>query len=714
MDPVTVFDLDPDDPLTVRGFGADRFLCSDLVTRHVREATTPVAFKGCFQGIWTDRDEVIVGGVGGTLYRSRDRGLTWTADPVKTGDGAPFLSSIVRHDGALWVGGWGTFLARRRDATETWETLDVPQTSPHGQAKLVVVNGHLYVLGKSIWRVTEKGLEAELSRDDAVTTHFLGLTETAEGSRIACGELGILWRKPKDGAWEDMTFDRDTYLAPIALGAELLLIGFAGSPRSLRASTDDGKTFHRVALEDAVGAELDRKKPLVTHFTRAIPDRHGGALVGGLDGLLIRVANDGLGPWAGARDRFADAEGFDSVNAPKVPLRGTAEDLRAFEEIWGVPPPPALRDALGPRATDVGLWPSTRQRNVMRRALESELAHATLAGCVARRDGELVEVATGDVVREDAPALRRSAWIAAGLARTFDLDAYEDLARDAEPQEMRDAATAADVLYGLYRAYFTSSSELERWIMLASDWPARVVHDAGAMVAAVVTGMDPRAQVLNDRVAKIAELERSPRSERLAARLAALEAKHGFTAREDHRAFLRRANATTMKCSPESAPPAPYAPERYAQVAEIYGVAELEKLYATELAFWHAKLLPHAYLVGVSFSGDPIVQVARGAHAGKVFMTNHETYFGMVDVLASPTRSTFAAMKEELGDILKKHRLTSLASVRSMTTDQLLDLLNDDDVDGNMWLADSFEAFVALARPQEPWQRAAQKPVDNT
>jgi hypothetical protein len=238
----------------------------------------------------------------------------------------------------------------------------------------------------------------------------------------------------------------------VALGRELLLLGIIGEQGSFRVSSDDGITFPFVPMRGADGDAVTNKSS-VSLLTRVIPDGHGGALVGGLEGTLIRRrAGRPRTPWANARDRFAETEEFDSIEDPRVALSGTPADLRAFEEILGVAPPPALREAQGSRASDIGLWPHTRQRNLMRRALANELAAATLAGFVLLRDDQFVEVATGKVV--SAPSFDRSAWLAAGLARTFDLDAYEDLARAAAPMERRDAVTAADTIYGLFAAFF--------------------------------------------------------------------------------------------------------------------------------------------------------------------------------------------------------------------------------------------------------------------
>lgn len=74
------------------------------------------------------------------------------------------------------------------------------------------------------------------------------------------------------------------------------------------------------------------------------------------------------------------------------------------------------------------------------------------------------------------------------------------------------------------------------------------------------------------------------------------------------------------------------------EVAEIYGVSALDRLYAKAGSdggchLWNVCLLPHAYLVARTHGGDPIVQVTRGKHAGKILLTNHETYYGFFEHL---------------------------------------------------------------------------------
>lgn len=134
------------------------------------------------------------------------------------------------------------------------------------------------------------------------------------------------------------------------------------------------------------------------------------------------------------------------------------------------------------------------------------------------------------------------------------------------------------------------------------------------------------------------------------ARLAAFERKHGFVVTDAaYRKFL-----VSGKGKPRASK----------QVREVYG---LEALELGTHAFWEPKLFVHAYPIAESRSGDPIVQVASGRYAGKVFLTNHEGYHELVQPL--------------------------LRAKKALTTDQLFDRLTKKNLDVLVYLGDRFGAF---------------------
>jgi hypothetical protein len=134
-----------------------------------------------------------------------------------------------------------------------------------------------------------------------------------------------------------------------------------------------------------------------------------------------------------------------------------------------------------------------------------------------------------------------------------------------------------------------------------------------------------------------------------------------------------------------------------ANVSEIFGVEALDAMYRKakadgDLGFWNLRLVPHAYVIAKTYGGDPIVQVARGRHAGKVLYTNHESYHGFFEHLASmiPTeeqREFFAETRQ----VWKK-----LGFVPStVDTDQIVEFLLHKSFDGATVIASSVKDFYA-------------------
>ncbi|MBX3201190.1 MAG: hypothetical protein KF894_23830 [Labilithrix sp.] len=133
------------------------------------------------------------------------------------------------------------------------------------------------------------------------------------------------------------------------------------------------------------------------------------------------------------------------------------------------------------------------------------------------------------------------------------------------------------------------------------------------------------------------------------------------------------------------------------EVSAIYGTDAMAAIYRKagrggDLGFWNLRLVPHAYLVGKTYSGDPIVQVARGRHAGRVLLTNHESYHGFFEHLAAlvPTDEQLEFFSETKR-VWKKLGFTPSA----ITTDQIVDFLLHAGFDGAQVIAPSFAEFYA-------------------
>jgi hypothetical protein len=133
--------------------------------------------------------------------------------------------------------------------------------------------------------------------------------------------------------------------------------------------------------------------------------------------------------------------------------------------------------------------------------------------------------------------------------------------------------------------------------------------------------------------------------------------------------------------------------EWYAQVSSVYDYHTQLKLYADgdgDLGFWHRALQKHAYIIGASEGGDPIVQVASGKHAGKILLTDHELYYENFRALTLEDPTAVANFNLLYSDTLAAIGRTSIAD---LDTDGVIDLLLHSTVDGPIVLADSFGVF---------------------
>ena len=142
------------------------------------------------------------------------------------------------------------------------------------------------------------------------------------------------------------------------------------------------------------------------------------------------------------------------------------------------------------------------------------------------------------------------------------------------------------------------------------------------------------------------------------------------------------------------------APESPPMIDDVPGVFSLEDFSSAleadedaddpgELHFWHRNLLQHAYVIAKSYGGDPVVQVARGQHAGKVLLTNHEAWHGGFQFLAGiPEGEEFDAE-----DFAEAAGLESLEDLRGLSTDQVVEILLSEELDGAIQLGNSFAEF---------------------
>ena len=169
-----------------------------------------------------------------------------------------------------------------------------------------------------------------------------------------------------------------------------------------------------------------------------------------------------------------------------------------------------------------------------------------------------------------------------------------------------------------------------------------------------------------------------------------LAKKHGFDLDSGYRTYLR----TTPKGGlAEWEGSAAGTPESPAMIGEVPGLFSEEELVAhlseNKLYFWHHKLLQHAYVIAKSYGGDPVVQVARGKHAGKVLLTNHENLYGGFQFLAEVP----AGDRDDAEEFAEAAGLESLDELAELSTDQVVEILLNEELDGAIELGQSFAAF---------------------
>ncbi|MBX3227463.1 MAG: TIGR02996 domain-containing protein [Labilithrix sp.] len=280
-------------------------------TADLKKRATSSKLGTPLEGICVDGSEWIAGGPSG-LYRSGDQGASWKLQKIGKIDQQ--IIGVVRHGGALWVAGMDGYLAYQDG--KDWVEIARPKAkrvpfSEFGTSipypvvtltRLAVVGDELYALGHGVWRIDVKKKEAELVAPSK--TLVVAIARTAKGTLLAVGVGGTILRR-EGKTWKPVPGGKDAYVGVVPLGDEVLLVSTLG----LKTSKDDGKTWKPLAGSPKLDPEKAR-------FNVAVADGQGGALVAGWRGLLVRVSNDGLGPWAkGAKKAAPKAKAVPAAKA---------------------------------------------------------------------------------------------------------------------------------------------------------------------------------------------------------------------------------------------------------------------------------------------------------------------------------------------------------------------------------------------------------------
>ncbi|MEM9861092.1 MAG: BRCT domain-containing protein [Myxococcota bacterium] len=185
--------------------------------------------------------------------------------------------------------------------------------------------------------------------------------------------------------------------------------------------------------------------------------------------------------------------------------------------------------------------------------------------------------------------------------------------------------------------------------------------------------------------------------------LAPIMKRFSFSLCADHRRWLesnagQQTHAADALPDPDSIWKRPgqgqvYSEASFRHVASIYGVRDLKKRIADakggSMRFWHTAYLRYGLPVGVTYGGDPIVQIVSGAHQGEIYIANHECWYGFPsDFAAGKLRDDDA---DEVEDLLEELGIDSLDE--PLDPDAWVALMSNESLDFMWKVADSFEAF---------------------
>ena len=247
------------------------------------------------------RDVIVVGdatwtcGEYGLLAVSPDHGATWSV--VETGTDGCLFALALAGDGAVWVVGDDGFVARVRGA----EVARVELGTRVRLSSIIALGEELVVLGfDGTLRRWADGRVTEVVT--GATRPLTSLAITRAGTWVVIGDGGFVARSP-DGLW----FSRATSGVEIDLEAittladhRLVIVGDRGQ---ILVSGDDGRTWRRVP------------SPLGLAHLWSVERFGGGALIGGDDGLIVRLAPPGDATWSDRLDVFGGVGAIDDVFA---------------------------------------------------------------------------------------------------------------------------------------------------------------------------------------------------------------------------------------------------------------------------------------------------------------------------------------------------------------------------------------------------------------
>jgi len=328
----------------------------------------------------------------GQLACSRDGGKSWKA--FDTGTDACLFALALAPDGAVWVVGDQGYAGRvLGDRTSL---LDFGTTAR--LASIHVVHGEIVVLGGdgNVFRWREGGVTTAAT---GATKPLTSLTVTKHGTWVLTGDGGFVACSP-DGSWfTRVRANVDVDLEAVATLADGRVVA-VGDRGIVLVSADDGRTWR------TLDAKLSAHLWSVERFG-------GGALIGGDDGLVLKLAPPGDATWADRVNVYGGAKPLDVVFAAG-PDGFIAKGLPELLGKTDMTPPPSAEAAVFERAYGTPfpvemkkLLDAVRGRDVRAAfdELQLETSFARDAG-----DGNLFEL----IVTRD-----QEAYLGTGLAEAF-------------------------------------------------------------------------------------------------------------------------------------------------------------------------------------------------------------------------------------------------------------------------------------------------------
>jgi tetratricopeptide (TPR) repeat protein len=282
--------------------------------RHFEARTTPRQLG--LRDIVIDGEALWTCGEYGQLAVSRDRGESWRL--IDTSTDACLFGLVVADDGTLWVCGNAGYFARVRD--DRLERIDLGT-----QARLTA----LYCVRDEIIALGVDGVIYRW-RDGSVIRVATGATQpltalaiTKNRTWLVTGDGGFIARSP-DGQWfsrakSGVEVDLE---AIAALDGDVVIVGDRGL---ILQSRDDGRTWQPIDTDDP--AHLWSIEPFGS-----------GALIGGDNGLVLRLGSRDDRTWQDRVNVFGGARPLDAVFARGPD--GFVEGAAMYSELYGVALPP--------------------------------------------------------------------------------------------------------------------------------------------------------------------------------------------------------------------------------------------------------------------------------------------------------------------------------------------------------------------------------------